>query len=480
MINGIKKLFKPVDLTIGSPWKVMLFFAVPILLSTLLNNAFSLINALVLKSTVGGDSVTAINSTGNISSILFNFAYGCTSGFAVLASNKFGQKDNEGLKKVFYSSLYICLVLAILIMTIGLILYPKLLEILNVNEIYREKAGNYFQIILISFIFMLLNNNLGNILRAIGNSIAPLVISLICTLINIAFAYLFTGAIKLDTRGVAIATLLANFINFSLTAIYIYKKYPEFHLTKEGAKFDKNMTSNLLKLGIPLGFQWSILFIGSFVQSRQVNLFGDGLATKAVTCYSPFEGYITIPLSVMSSALLSFVGQNYGAGYFDRIKKGIKECILIDIIFYILILLITIPLIKYVPYIFLPATDLEGQAGELIKFYSNTYLYIVTPSLILQGLLQLSRSSLQGIKKPMIPFLSGVGELVARILVCLFIPSLINPSNPFSNESYVGICFSTPSAWLVSVLIMGLSSIYIIFIKGLENSNHVSLKNSNQ
>ena len=95
MINGIKKLFKPVDLTIGSPWKVMLFFAVPILLSTLLNNAFSLINALVLKSTVGGDSVTAINSTGNISSILFNFAYGCTSGFAVLASNKFGQKDNE-------------------------------------------------------------------------------------------------------------------------------------------------------------------------------------------------------------------------------------------------------------------------------------------------------------------------------------------------------------------------------------------------
>lgn len=101
MINGIKKLFKPVDLTIGSPWKVMLFFAVPILLSTLLNNAFSLINALVLKSTVGGDSVTSINSTGNISSILFNFAYGCTSGFAVLASNKFGQKDNEGLKKSF-------------------------------------------------------------------------------------------------------------------------------------------------------------------------------------------------------------------------------------------------------------------------------------------------------------------------------------------------------------------------------------------
>lgn len=182
----------------------------------------------------------------------------------------------------------------------------------------------------------------------------------------------------------------------------------------------------------------------------------------------------------MSSALLSFVGQNYGAGYFDRIKKGIKECILIDIIFYIFILLITIPLIKYVPYIFLPATDLEGQAGELIKFYSNTYLYIITPSLILQGLLQLSRSSLQGIKKPMIPFLSGVGELVARILVCLFIPSLINPSNPFSNESYVGICFSTPSAWLVSVLIMGLSSIYIIFINGLENSNHISLKNSNQ
>ena len=101
----IRSIFKPIDLTEGKPWKVILLFAIPILLSTLLNNAFSLINALVLKITVGGTSVTSINQTGSIPCILFNFAYGCSSGFAVIISNKFGSKDYEGLKKTFFNSI---------------------------------------------------------------------------------------------------------------------------------------------------------------------------------------------------------------------------------------------------------------------------------------------------------------------------------------------------------------------------------------
>ena len=184
-MERIKKLFKPIDLTKGTPWKVILLFAIPILISSILGNAFSLINALVLKVTVGGDSVTAINSTGTISSILFNFAYGCSSGFAVVSSNKHGAKDEAGIKKTFYNSIILSIIIAFIIVVIGFCCYRQLLNILNIDEIYLERASNYYQIILISFIFMMLSNYCANFLRSIGNSSMPLVISLLSTILNI-------------------------------------------------------------------------------------------------------------------------------------------------------------------------------------------------------------------------------------------------------------------------------------------------------
>lgn len=467
-MNTLKKLFKPIDLTQGKPWKVILLFAVPILLSTLLGNAFSLINALVLKVNVGGDSVTAINSTGTISSILFTFAYGCSSGFSVIAANRHGAKDDRGVKKTFYHSIILSIILALLITLIGFLVYEKLLVVLNIQERYFKKACNYFQIILISFIFMMLSNFLGNFLRAIGNSSIPLLFTLISTMVNITLAFLLTGPIKLDTRGVALATFSSNLFNTIITLIYIYIKYPNLRIHKSSFKLEKKMVFDLLKLGLPLGFQWSILFIGSFIQAQKVNVFGDGLATKAVSCYQPFESYLTLPLSVMSSSLLSFIGQNYGAKNKKRIKTGIKQVLLIDLFCYAVIFILGYSLIKYVPYIFLPAKDLAGTEGIQIQFYCSMYLKIMIPFLIMQGLVQMSRSCLQGIKKPIIPFLSGIGELVARVLICLFIPNIINPANPLSNESYIGICFSTPIAWVTSVLIMGGSVIIIIFIHNLK------------
>ena len=456
----IRSIFKPIDLTEGKPWKVILLFAIPILLSTLLNNAFSLINALVLKITVGGTSVTSINQTGSITCILFNFAYGCSSGFAVIISNKFGSKDYEGLKKTFVNSIILSIIIAIVITILGLLIYPYLFQILGTHTDFIEKASNYLTIILIGFIFTLLANVFGNFLRGLGNSTTPLLISFICTIINIVLAFLFTGVIKLDTRGVALATIIANFSNFLITAIYFYKKYPYLRIQPSNIKLDKNIIFDLFKIGLPLGFQWSILFIGSFVQAEKVNAFGRSAQT-AVSCYQPFEGYLTIPLSVLSTATLSFVVHNYGAQNYNRIKEGIKDTIILDLCFYFIILILGLSLASKVPYIFIPREDVNDE----IIFYCATYLRILTPCLILQGLLQLSRSVLQGTKRAIIPFLSGIGELVGRILICLFIPSLINSANPLSNESYIGICFSTPVAWLISVIIMGGSVIYIVYKK---------------
>lgn len=458
---AIKKIFNRVDLTEGKPWKVILTFSIPIFFSLILSNAFSLINALVLKSTVGGDSVTAVNSTSSISNILFQFAYGIGGGFTIAIAEYIGKKDYSNLKKIFYNSIYLSIGLGILIGIVGLVFYKDLLMLLNVDERYFLKAEQYYKIILISFVFMLLNNYFSNALRAMGDSFAPLIISFLGTICNITFAFLFTGVIKLDTRGVAIATMLANLISSLLAYIYIIKKY-EF-LRGKLEKFDKRNSLKMLKLGIPLGIQWSILFIGSFFQDQTINEFGNGLATKAVSCYSPFTNYLSIPISTITSAMLSYVGQNYGKKDFDRIKKGIKDVVILDFIIWFIIMIIGFSFLNYVPYIFLPASEVNDVVeGPIIKYYCSTYLRVIIPCFIMQALLTLCRSTLQGIQKTIITLFSGIGELFARIFICSIIPSLINPSNPLSNESFLGVCFSTPMAWFVSLLIMGISVIYYL------------------
>ena len=463
-MKNIRTMFKRIDLTEGKPWKVILIFTIPIFLSLLLNSAFLLINSIVLKVTVGGDSVAAVNATSSISNILLQFAYGTASGFAIVIAEYVGKKDYSNLKKIFYNSIYLSIILGIFIALMGFLFYEDLLHLLNINERYLDKAKDYYQMILIAFIFMLLNNCLANALRAMGDSFAPLVISLISTFLNICFAFLFTGVIKLDTKGVAIATIISNLANVVISYIYIVRKY-DFLGGKAIFKIDKKLGLKMMGLGIPLGIQWSVLFIGSFFQDRTINAFGDGLATKAICCYNPFVSYICTPISALSSSMLSYVGQNYGKKDFDRIKKGAKQMVIIHILLWVILMIIGFSLLKSVPYIFMPKDEINNIIeGPIIKYYCYTYLKVLIPCFIMQGLLTMSRSILQGVQKTTIPLLSGIGELIARISICSFVPTLINPNNPLSDESYLGVCFSTPAAWFISLIIMG-GSVLIYFRK---------------
>ncbi len=461
LINFIKKIFAFHDLTNGRPFKVILIFAIPIFISSLLNNSLSLLNSLVLRSTVGGVGVTAINQTGSLSSILFQFAFGASSGFAILASQRKGNNDEEGIKKVFFSSIFLSIIIALVITTIGIFVLKPLLRLLNVGDIYFEYSYIYFLVLLVGFVITLINNFFGNFLRALGNSTFPLFVSLGTTLLHILFVYLFTAPylLALNTLGCGVAVILTNLISLLINYFYIIKKYPSLKGIKGLWQFDKKIYGGLIKFGLPLGLQWSILFIGSFVQNSQVNLFGDD-ASKAMACYSNFEGYVTMPFSALSSAITTFVGQNYGAKLYRRIKLGLRDGLFITLIIYVVILCIALPLTRYVPYIYLNVEEIN----EDVIYYTSTYLIIVISSLILQGTLMLSRAALQGTKHALIPFLAGVGELGARILVSLFIPGLIDPNfaSTHSPLAYLGLSFSNTSAWLVSFLVMGIATLVLI------------------
>lgn len=478
VVPSFKNMFKSMDLTKGSIFKALFFFSLPLFITSVITSAFGLINSLVLKYTVGGNAVTAINVTGSISSLLFNFAYGAVSGFATITANYHGSKNEKGCSKSIYQSLYISLVISLAVSAIGFIFLDQLIEFLNIEETYVADAKAYFVIILAMFPLLMFNNLLAAELRALGNSFFPLVVSLIQAAINLGFALLFTGPLELGVRGAAFASLIAYLVTIFIFAVYLLMKYPSYHPSKENLKLDWRMILSLLKLGLPLGFQWSVLFIGSFVQSSVVNQFGEGMASKANVVSNNYENYISMVVLFLGNGLLTFVAQNYGANRIDRIRKATKVCWISTLILWITTISISMFIIPYFPYIFLR----RDEVTEQVKYYSSVYCYIISICLILQGTLRIFRSVLQGIKKSLWPLLSGVGELGARILVCLLLPKLINPANPVSNASYVGVAFSNPAAWLASVLIMGSAVLYFMtkgVLKKTPSINNIETETNN-
>ena len=455
-VPSFRNMFKTMDLTKGSIFKALFFFSLPLFLSSLISSAFGLFNSLVLKHTVGGDAVTAINVTASISTLLFNFAYGAVSGFSTITANYFGSNDKAKCGKSMYQSLLISLIISVFISAIGFIFLKPMIAFLNIDETYLVMAKQYIVIILAMFPLLMLNNLFAAQLRALGNSFFPLVVSIIQAAVNVTFAIVFTGPLGMGVRGAALGSLISYVVVIAIYLLYFLEKYPESRPKLDYFKPDWEMIWSLLKLGLPLGFQWSILFVGSFVQSSVVNKFGAGAASKANVINGNYESYISMVVLFLGNGLLTFVAQNYGAKNIARIRKGIKICWISTLILWVSTISIAMFLIPYIPYILLPKEEITEQ----VLYYSKTYCYIISLCLIMQGSLRIFRSTLQGIKKSLWPLLSGVGELVARILVCLLLPTLINPSNPLSDQSYIGVAFSNPAAWLASVAIMGFAVLY--------------------
>ena len=458
VVPSFKNMFKTMDLTKGSIFKALFYFSLPLFLSSLITSAFGLINSLVLKYTVGGDAVTAINVTGSISSLLFNFAFGAVSGFSTITANYFGSKNSEGCGKSIYHSLYISLVVSLVISAIGFIFLNPMIAFLNIDEVYIADAKAYFVIILAMFPLTMLNNLLAAEMRSLGNSFFPLLVSIIQAGINVVFALLFTGPASMGVRGAAFASLIACSFAIAIYIVYILLKYPVYRPAKKYLKIDWQMIWSLLKLGLPLGFQWSILFIGSFIQSSVINQFGSGAASKANVVSMNYENYISMVVLFLGNGLLTFVAQNYGANKIARIRKAIQICWVSTMVLWVATISISMFIIPYISYVFLP----RDEVTEQVLYYVNTYCYIISFCLVLQGSLRIFRSVLQGIKKSLWPLLSGIGELGARALVCLLLPGHIDPANPTSNAAYVGVAFSNPSAWLASTLIMGFAVLYFV------------------
>lgn len=477
----LKKLFAPVDLTKGKPWKVILLFGAPIILSYLLQQIYVLTDAIICGQVLSANEVAGINDTFPLTFIFLQFAFGSTAGFSVITAQHVGSKDISKVRKSFVTQIYLTIIISVILTVLSICLLPWMLSIINITPTNKEvynAAYIYCLIIFIGIFAQMGYNFVCGILRSYGDSLTPLIFLLISTLLNVGLDLLFLAVFNMGPAGAAIATILAQFISFIACFVYTLIKYKELRFKKEDYKFDLENINKHLKEGIPLGLQFSILAIGIIVMQSSVvkfDLTDTGFMVEGTPAQNGFGAankLINFLMSIyngLGSAILGFNAQNYGKKDYKRVKEGTIQTAIIMLIMYAFCL--TVGLLLTIngayQYIFMSADKISDAS---IKF-GNMFVYIDIVLNVFVGFLIVARSAVQGISKSKYVLGAGFAELIARILICAFLPVIINhgPINSSSSMlAFAAVCIGDPGAWIMACIVLIIPTIKYIYNQNYE------------
>ena len=483
----LKKLFAPIDMTQGKIYKVILLFMVPIFLSYIFQQIYTLTDAIIVGQNLSANEVNGVNDVGSLTYIVLQFAYGCAAGFSVISSASQGEHDLEGVRKSFFAQLVLSFFISIFLTVISISLIDPLLSLVGLNAntggATYEAAKTYIFIIFLGTICQVAYNQICSLLRSIGDSITPLLFLIASTILNIFLDLLFIVIFHMGVAGAAIATIMAQGISALLCYIYTFIKYPFLRFKKEDLHIEWKLYWKHLKLGLPLALQFSILAIGlitlqSTIIKFDTTLTGEvidnGPAQLAYGAANKVQTFLMTPLNALGTAMLSFCGQNFGAKLYKRVKKGISTAIIMMLIMYVFLL--SIALLLLIDDAYLKIFYAAENISEKTSYLGRLNILFTIPFFPLLGTLFILRCSIQGIEKPIIPFLAGIGELLARTLLCLFGPyifvNVISTSiDLYANPgSYILTCMADPFAWLVACLILGTGYAICIYLPIRKNA----------
>ena len=424
------------DMTKGSPLKIFILFSIPLLIGNIFQQLYSMVDTIIVGRFVGVDALAAVGSTGSMFFLVNGMILGLTSGFSVLVSQKFGAKDEDGIKKAVASNIKLTVISTIIITAVALLVKNPLLSMMNTPDNILNDANTYITIIFAGIFTQTAYNMAAGILRALGDSKTPLYFLIISSILNIVLDLVFIVNFKMGVAGAAYATNIAQGFSALLCLAYSYKKFKVLRLKKKDFNVEKDYYKTHLKIAIPMGLQFSVTAVGIIIVQSAVNVFGSDVIAS-YTASSKVLQLVMQPATTLGVTMATYCGQNIGAKRYDRIKLGVKKCVQISIITSLISAMVLIFLGKYFVMIFVSNPDAE------ILSYAQQVLNISAIFFIPLGLIFVYRNALQGIGDSFIPMMAGVYELVARAVVAFTLPKVLE---------FMGICLADPVAWFAAVI----------------------------
>ena len=428
------------DMTTGNPVKLILLFSIPLLIGNIFQQFYSMVDTIIVGRFIGVDALAAVGSTGSMSFLINGFVVGLTSGFAVLVSQKFGAKDEEGLKKAVASALVLSLIATGIVTLVSVLLAKPMLHLMNTPDNIIDDANAYIIIIYAGTIATVVYNIIAGILRALGDSKTPLYFLIVASILNIVLDIVFIVNFSMGVAGAAWATIISQGVSGLLCIIYTYKKYKILRLKKEDFKVKSRVYKKHLKIGIPMALQFSITAIGIMTVQGALNVFGSS-AIAAYTAASKVLQIVMQPAITFGVTMATYCGQNLGAKNYIRIKEGVKKCTEISVITSIIAGIILVFGGKFFVGLFIenPDASILAYAQECLNYSAIFFIPL--------GLIFIYRNALQGMGESFVPMMAGAFELIARAVVAFTLPSFIG---------YTGICLADPVAWLSAAIPLGI------------------------
>lgn len=425
------------DLTVGRPLPKILRFAVPLVFGTLFQQFYSVADTAIVGRFLGVDALAAVGTVYSLQFLVLGFVMGTAAGFGVLLAQSFGARDQKALGEYFWNGCYLAGGISLALAAATFAAAPALLRIMRTPADILPLAVGYIRVIFAGIPVTMLYNYSAAALRAVGDSRHPFWFLLLGTALNLGLDWLFIVPLGGGVAAAAWATVLSQLVSGGLTLWWLFARTGAVPGWQVRAAADAARVRALCRVGLPMGFEYSVSAVGAVVLQGAINTLGS-TAVAAQTTGEKIRQLFTMPMESVGTAMATYAGQNCGAKRFDRVRQGLRAGLAIQWTYcaaaWAVIYFIKVPAV----YLVLGETASPAAQGAI------EYLSRISTLFCFHGALMVFRHSLQGLGYSLQAVLGGVGELIGRALGGALAVG--------TGLGFVAVCYANPLAWTLSMV----------------------------
>ena len=430
------------DLTAGKPAKLIMSFALPLTIGYIFQLCYSFADYKIVGLALGKDALAAVGATSTLNDLVIGFLIGLTNGFSVISAQKFGAKSMDGLRKAAAHTISLGAAVSLILTVFCTVLLIPILHALNVDAELMDYAISYTRIIMLGMTSAMAYNICASLLRAVGDTVTPLIFLIISTIINVGLDFLLMSVIKLGVAGAAYATVAAQTISAVLCVIYIGIRYPMLHLRRSDFAFDKELARRMMASGLSMGLMQSLVSFGTVALQSSINTFSNNIII-AHTSARKLTSFFMMPFAVLGMTMAAYTAQNFGAERFSRIRTGVFTAVKITWVWCIALFAVIYTVVPKMMYFMASAGTMPPADAQEIVSTGTLYLRVNCILYFVTAVISVFRNSLQGIGEHRTPIVSSALELLGKVAIVVFLTPRIG---------YWGIIVSEPIVWSIMVI----------------------------
>lgn len=394
------------DMTKGTPWKLLLQFAVPLFIGNIFQQLYNMVDSIIVGNFVGPNALGAIGTTNSLNFLFFSLVAGLSVGIGIIVAQFFGSNNEEKVKDTIGNAIWIVLISSVIMACIGFFIAKTVLVLLRTDKVILGDATAYLKVTSIGICCTGLYNGVSSILRALGDSKTPLIFLIFASLVNVVLDLWFVLGLGWGVVGAGVATAFSQFLSAVTCIFYAYKSNTYFRLKKKNLKLNSYIVEKSLRLGIPVALQNSLIAFSLIVLQAIVNGYG-ATFTTAFTVISRIETLVQQPFMSLGAAVSTYTGQNLGAGKTDRVVKGFNSSNVMNVIFSAVVLVLFWTFTS-------PIVSIFGKDAEVLRIASDG-LRITSCFYVFLGLIYTTRNVLNGAGDAMFSLFTGIVECIGRV-----------------------------------------------------------------